>query len=167
MLIQQISDARPMDRGRFRGRFAFRILLRNFPWTARTHLSHHVRKPGMAPSNFVGDLTNFSSANFRFAHGTTPKTVQMQPAKLTAQTAEKTKTMTSIPMVMVSYTDATNQANCNAVKERPKNANPRISKPIMDASLKALFGCRQNRDTSSGTMCRKSQNCRLPCLNSG
>jgi hypothetical protein len=65
---------------------------------------------------------------------------------------------------MVSYADATNQANCNAVKERPKKANPRISKPIMDASasLKALFDSRQNRDTSPGTMCRKSQNCRLP-----
>jgi len=59
--------------------------LGNFPGTVLTRLSHHVGKPETTPSNFVGDLTNFSSTNFRFTHGTTLKTTQMQPAKLTAQ----------------------------------------------------------------------------------
>ena len=75
----------------------------------------------MTPSNFVGDLTNFDSTNFHFAHGTIPKTVQMQPAKPTAQRAEETKPTTSIidcplrsltnrPVVSMRVRDTANSA---------------------------------------------------------
>jgi hypothetical protein len=77
--------------------------LGNFPWTALACLGHHVGKPEMTPGDFVGDLTRFGDTNFCFAHGTTPKTTQMQPANPTAQRAEETKTTSSTPTIEVPF----------------------------------------------------------------
>jgi hypothetical protein len=98
-------------------------------------------------------------------HGTTPKAAQTQPATKTAQRAEKTNPTISIMGCAFNHAliraVVTSQANCNAVKLTPKKAKPTISKPVMDASLKGLFACPQNRGNSLSALCRASQNCRL------